>query len=163
MTSPTELTYFTATGYWYDVESPLTGGSTDQLQFLVVSAFVTFTPRVPVGFTVQVADLDLGDGNSGSTSLALAPITARIMSGQLSTIDVTDTAGIQLLANSTPISSFLTSSDVQSGNLIYDVSFTDVVYAEVDQTLSNFAFTAPTSSTTVCITDPTLTRLPYVN
>lgn len=157
----TELTYFTTTGFFYDVEAPLTGGSTDQLQFLVISAFVTFTPRVPTGFTVQIADLDLGDGNTGSTSLAIAPITARIMSGQLSTIDVTDIPGIQLLANSTPISDFLTAAEIQDGDLIYDVSFTHVTYAQAGQNLANFAFTAPTDATPVCITDPTLTRLPY--
>lgn len=163
MSGPTELQYFNCTGFYYDVEAPLTGGSTDALQFLVISAFVTFTPRVPTGFAVLISDLDLGGGNSGSTSLAIAPVTARIMGGQLCAINTTDSPGIQLLANTTPISTYLTAQSVQNGQLIYDVTFTDVVYAATNMYLNNFGFVAPTSATTVCITDPGLTQLPYQN
>jgi hypothetical protein len=90
---------------------------------------------------------------SANTALAIAPIQARILSGQLQTIDQADTPNIQLLAN-TPVLGL-------SKPLIYDVAFTNVVYASSAQVLNNFAFTAPTSSTTVNLTDPTLTRLPY--
>jgi hypothetical protein len=157
----TELIYFPATGYWYDVEAPLTGGSTSQLQFLVISAFVTFTPRVPIGFTAQIANLDLGNGNTGSASLAIAPVTGRVHDGQLSTIDATDTPGIQLLANSAPVAAALAAANIPS--LIYDVSFTDVVYAEENQVITNFAFEASPDATPICITDPTLTRYAYQN
>jgi hypothetical protein len=154
-----ELVEFPATGYWYDVEAPLTGGSTNQLQFLVISAFVTFTARVPIGFTAQIANLDLGNGNTGSASLAIPPVTARVHDGQLSTINASDTPGVPLLANSAPIAAALAAINISE--LYYDVSFTDVVYAEENQTIDNFAFQASTGTTPICITDPTLTRYAY--
>jgi hypothetical protein len=166
----TELTYFTCTGYFYDVESPYTGSTTNADQFNgLTGAFITFTPRVPTGFTVLVSNLDLGSGNTGATSISLPPITGRVLSTtinnasvwQLATINTADSPGIQLLANSTPISTYLTAQNIQGGALIYDVSFTRVTFAGENQTIQNFAFTAPTTNTGVCITDPTLTRLPY--
>lgn len=255
-----ELTYFTVTGHWYDVEAPITSGSTNAPQFQVVSAFVTFTPRLRPGTTVFVSDLDLGmnvappsgltqtasgvggtlaagtyywvvtavnangetppsnevtatvtgttssvalswaaqtgatsyniyrgtaagaesalvgtatgtsytdTGSAGSaatppssntakisanTSISIAPVTARILSGELEVINQGDTPNVQLLANTAPIG---------LASLIYDVSFTQVIYAGASQVLSNFAFTAPTSATTVDLTDPALTRLAY--
>jgi hypothetical protein len=84
--------------------------------------------------------------------LVIAPIQARIYEGELQTIDQADTPNIQLLANSSILG--LTS-------LIYDVSFSDVVYSSAAQVLSNFAFTAPTTNTTIDLSDPTLTRLQY--
>lgn len=152
MMTANELTYFTVEGDWYDVEAPATSGSTNTPQFLVVSAFVTFTARLAPGTVVYVPNLDLGSGVSASTAVAIAPVTARIYEGQLQTIDQADTPNIQLLANSTILG--LTS-------LIYDVSFSDAVYAGNAQVLSNFAFTAPTTATTISLTDPTLTRLQY--
>lgn len=166
----TSLTYFTCTGFYYDIESPVTGGTTNADQFKgMTGAFVTFTPRVPTGFTVLIPTLDLGSGNTGSAAIALAPITGRIISTtiggspvyQLSTINTVNTPGIQLLANSTPISTYLTAQAINGGALIYDVAFTQVTFAGENQTIQNFAFTAPTTNTGVCITDPTLTRLPY--
>ena len=60
------LTYFTATGFFYDIESPIPSGSTSADQFnALTGGFVTFTPRVPTGFTVLVSSLDLGSANSG--------------------------------------------------------------------------------------------------
>ena len=255
-----QLTYFTVEGHWYDVEAPLTSGSTNAPQFQVVSAFVTFTPRLRPGTTVFVSNLDLGTqlaapsglavaasgtggtlaagtyywvatavnangettrsnevtatvggatssavlsvtaetgttgynwyrgtvaggenievgtstlptftdtGQAGTskvppstntaeisanTSLAIAPVTARILNGELEVINQGDTPQVQLLANTPAIG--LTS-------LIYDVSFTNVVYADAARTISNFAFTAPTSATTIDLTDPALTRLAY--
>jgi hypothetical protein len=258
-----ELTFFTVTGHWYDVEAPITSGSTNTPQFQVISAFVEFTPRLAPGTVENITNLDLGvtlaapadlavqgagtggtlaagtyfwvvtainaNGetvksnevqttvtgstssakltwqavtnatgynvyrgtsttnenklittiNSGSTitytdtgtagttvsppttntaelsantALAIAPIQARIYEGELQTIDQADTPNIQLLAN-TAILGLTT--------LIYDVAFSDVVYASNAQVLSNFAFTAPTTNSTVDLSDPTLTRLPY--
>lgn len=165
----TQLAYFTATGFYYDIESPAASGSTNADKFTgITGAFVTFTPRVPSGFTVLVDDLDLGSGNTGSAAIALAPITGRVFPTvvggasvwQLSTINVSDTPGIQLLANSAPISSYLTAQGIQGG-LIYDVSFTDVKFAGKDRSIQNFAFAAPVDNTGVCITDPDLVRLAY--
>jgi hypothetical protein len=264
-----ELTYFTVEGHWYDVEAPDTSGSTNALQFLVISAFVTFTPRLEPGFSLFIPNLDLqaqlvapsslavapsttggtlaagatywvvtattangettvsnevtatltgstssavlswsavvgatgynvyrgttaGGENklvasvstntytdtgaasttvsppstntaeiSANTGLAIAPVTARILEGELQTIDRTDVAELQLLANDTNVSASLTAQGVANGALIYDVSFSNVVYASAGQTLQNFAFTAPTSATTVDLTDPTMTRLAY--
>ena len=163
-----ELVYFTVTGHWYDVEAPDTSGTTNAPQFLVISGFVTFTPRVPPGTTVEIANLDLGNSTSANTAVALAPITGRIYEGALSVIDQADATGIELLANSALVSASLTAQGIPStasgltaGTLVYDVSFTDVVYANNDQVLKNFAFTAPTTATTVDLAEPTLTRLEY--
>jgi hypothetical protein len=158
------------TGAFYEIESPPPSGTTNADKFTgITGAFVTFTPRVPNGFTVLVDDLDLGSGNTGSTAIALAPVTGRVFPTvvggaslwQLATINVSDTPGIKLLANSAPISSYLTARGIQGGALIYDVSFTAVKFAGQDRSIQNFAFTAPTSNTGVCITDPDLTRLTY--
>jgi hypothetical protein len=258
-----QLTYFTVTGHWYDIEAPDTSGATNQPQFLVISAFVTFTPRLAPGTLEYITNLDLGfqipaptslmvtpsttggtltsgakfwvvtatnangettrsnevtatltgstssavltapavDGATGwtiyrgttagsettkvatvsgsgalnytdtgatgtsasppstntaeattNTALALAPITARILEGELQTINRVDTPQLQLVANTGVLG---------LASLIYDVSFTNVVYANAGQTLTNFAFTAPTSATTIDLADPALTRLAY--
>lgn len=157
-----ELTYFTVKGHWYDVEAPDTSGSTNTLQFLVVSAFVTFTPRLKPGTVVYIPNLDLDGGTTtANTALAIAPVTARILQGELQTIDRTDVAELQLLANDTNVSASLTAQGVPSGALIYDISFSNVVYASAGQTLQNFAFAAPTSAVTVDLTDPAMQRLAY--
>lgn len=153
----TELTYFEVSGNFYDVESPATGGHTNLPYFNVITGLVIFYPRVPVGFITYVQNLDLGAPVTGDTAIALAPITARILSGQLQTINGPDTPNIQLLANSPALN--LAAQGISS--LIYDVQITKVVYSGVAQTISNFAFTAPTNSTPICLTDPNLTRLTY--
>ena len=89
---------------------------------------------------------------SDNVALAIAPKQARIYNGQLQVIDQANTPNVQLLAN-------IPLLNVQQ--LIYDVAFTDVVYASAAQTLTNFAFVAPTTNTTVDLGSPTLTRLPY--
>lgn len=165
-----ELTYFTVTGFYYNVEGPSTGGTTNADQFVGdTGGFITFTPRVPTGFTVLISNLDLGSGNSGSTAVALAPITGQIMSTtvgsgqvwQLCAINSVNTPGLQLLANSSVISTYLTAQNIQAGQLIYDVSFSQVTDDYLSQLVSNFAFAAPTTNTTTCITDPGLSMLPY--
>ena len=258
------LTYFPVQGSWYDVESPLLSGSTSAPQFLIISGFVTFYPRVGAGQVLRISNLELSapvnavqvitiagqslggtftlsyggyttsaiaynataatvqtaitgltsvgasnaavTGNNGgpwtctfqntlggqalatmtitpsltgtntsagiqtttigqteidaSTSVALAPITGRIYNGVLSTIDATNTVGIQLLANTTPIQTALTAIGISS--LIYDVQFSNVIYnLGATNALTPFAFTAPTSNTTVTLTDPNQTLLPY--
>jgi hypothetical protein len=166
---PNELTYFLVTGTWYDVESPDPSANTNQPLYQIISAFVTFYPRVPLGFTAQIQDLDNGNGLGVNTAVALAPIGVRIMHGQLSTINRLDTPGIQLLANSPFIQSaletidplWLTQNNLSPGQLVYDVKFTNVVYASAAQLVSNFGFTASTDSSGVCITDPGVERLVY--
>lgn len=252
-----QLTYFTVTGYWFDVETPDTSSTTNQPKFSVVSAFVTFTPRLAPGTVEYIQNLDLGQlvpapanltvtgsttggtlaagtydwvvtstnsngestqssivtailtsgtssaaltwsvaygaqgynvyrvqgattklvgtttstsftdtGQAGTTAtlpvtntaelsantaLALAPVTARIYEGQLQTINQAGSPGVQLVANTALL-------DL---NLIYDVAFTDIVYAGQAQVLTNFAFQAPTTNTTIDLADPTLARLTY--
>lgn len=258
-----ELTYFPVSGHWYDVEAPDTSASTNTPQFLVISAFVTFTPRLKPGTVAYITNLDLGaqlpppsgltitpsttggtlpsgahywtitstnpngettksnevtatltgstssavltwtpdnasthkvyrgtttggenvlvatitpgstltytdTGTAGTsatppttntaelsanTAIAMPSITGRILEGELQTINRDDTPMLQLLANSDILG--LTTP------LIYDVAFSNVVYASSAQTLQNFAFTAPTDTTPIDLTDPALTRLEY--
>jgi hypothetical protein len=169
MSAPTELVYFTVIGHWYDVEAPDIKGDSNTPQFEIVNAFIDFMPRVPQGFSALVPNLDLGDGTSESTAVALAPITARIIDGALCTIDPNDTPGMQLLANSAPIQAALDAAqwppeieDQPFGTLVYDVRFRDVRYAASARVLSNFAFIAPQDDSVVDLTDPSTTRVQYI-
>ena len=155
-----ELTYFPVTGFWYGLESPDLGGTTNTLQFRVISGFVTFYPRLPNDFVANVGNLDIGGGTGQPTALGIPPVLARIYAGQLCTINRADTPGIQLLSNSAVIANQIRA--VSPPGLIYDVSFSQVVYADAARTMSNFAFVAPTDTTTVCLTDPALIRLEYL-
>ena len=154
-----ELTYFTVTGNWYDVEAANLGGSSSNLQFLMISGFVAFYPRLPAGWAPLVSNLDLGSGASGNTYVALPPILGRIYRGQLSTIDYADTVGVQLVSNSSVISSQIATV---ATHLVYDVQFSDVVYNGGPQHILPFSFIAPTDSTGVCLTDPNLTKGEYL-
>lgn len=170
----TELSYFLVSGNWYDVENPDPSGTSNQTLLQIVTGVVTFYPRVPPGFVAYIANLDLqtDPASSANTALAIAPIQARILSGQLQCINVADTPNINLLANTTPISTQLATIDllwpgwleqnnVTAGELIYDVNFTHVVYGEAAQALTPFGFVAPTTSTPINLTDNNLTRLGY--
>ena len=100
MTSPAELTYFTVTGHYYDVEATLPAGTTNTPQTQYISAYVTFTPRLPPGTLLYVADLDTStiDPNNvahANAAIALAPITARILEGELQVINRDDTPDVQ--------------------------------------------------------------------
>lgn len=148
-----QLTYFVVSGHWHDVEAPDPSDNTNNLQFQVITAFVTFTPRLKPGTVEYITNLDLGGGNSANTALAIAPVTARILQGELQTINREDTPDLHLLANSAVLG--------LTAPLIYDVAFTNVVYASTAQTIKNFAFTAPIDTTPIDLTDPALTRLEY--
>jgi hypothetical protein len=87
------------------------------------------------------------------TAIALPPITARIWSGILSTIDYADTPGIQLTSN-TPVLNL-------TSNLIYDVTFTNITFNGASQTIAPFAFIAPTDDSSICLTDGTIDMLDY--
>jgi hypothetical protein len=92
------------------------------------------------------------------SALAIPQRNGRIWNGQLSTIDISDTTDVQLVSNTAPLG--LAARGIPS--LIYDVKFSQVTYAKNSQVISDFAFTAPTDSTPICITDPALNRLDYL-
>lgn len=89
---------------------------------------------------------------TGSTAISLPPLTARIWSGVLSTIDFADTPGFQLASNIGALG---------LSELIYDVAFSNVTFNGASQYLAPFAFAAPEDDTGVVLTDPGLTLLPY--
>lgn len=95
-----------------------------------ISCTVTFTPRLRTGQVVWVPGM----------GLVLAPIKARCdTDGVLRTI--VGGTGVQLIAN-TPI--------LGLDQLIYDVTFTNVVYNRRSrQSIESFAFEAPTSAGSV--------------
>lgn len=170
--TPNEPVYFLVTGSWYDVETPDPSLNTNQALWQVISGFVTFWPRVPPGFVAICENVDPQDGTGIGTDLAIAiaPITVRILSGQLQTINRQDTPGVQLLANTPLISDalatqidplWLYNNNVSPGQLIYDVQFTKVIYGEAPQLITPFGFAASADATQVCLTDPGITRYPY--
>jgi hypothetical protein len=136
----TELTYFPVTGYL----NSASGGA-----LFSFDATVVFYPRVPRGFTILISDLDLGNDTSGSSALAFPPIPVPTAGGVLS---------YQLLSFSTPVSTQFAAATPAISELIYDVQFTQTT---LGFQINNFAFVAPTGTTPVNITDPSLTRLPY--
>lgn len=166
-----EITYFQVNGFWYDIQAPAPASATNTAVFTgITGGNVTFAARLPSGFTILIADLDLGSGNSGSTALALPEITGTVVGSaggsggtvwELCAINSNNTPGINLVANTSVISSYLTAQNVNAGQLIYDVSFTNVTFAGENGTIQNFAFAAPTSNETVSITDPGFATLPY--
>ena len=88
----------------------------------------------------------------GDTAISLPPLTARIFEGVLSTIDYADTPGFNLVAN--------TGLNFTE-DLIYDVTFSNVTFNGSSRYLAPFAFVAPTSATTVSLTNPSLERMSY--
>jgi hypothetical protein len=126
----------------------------------VISATVTFFPRVPTGTTLFIPDLDTGEGFALDTGVPLAPIQGRIIAGQLQTINRADSPDVQLLAYSSIIATAMTQQGLGS-SLIYDVQFANVTYAGGPQVINNFGFEAPATSTTITLTDPALSRLGY--
>lgn len=153
-----ELTWFTVYGYVYDIEQPNPAGTTIQPFVNNVSAYIDFFPGYetevfPAGFAVLVADLDHGDGTSGDTMVPIAPITARLTNGAVTSIVVGDPIGVELLAD-TPILNL-------DGPLFYHVRWRNVTYGGAPQAISNFAFQAPTFNTNLSITSPALVTYPY--
>ena len=91
------LTYFPVYGHWDLVDDPFPGGTGSAPRTLDFSAFVTFHARVPGDFVLYVSQLSDPDG-AEDTGVELAPITGRIVGGDLCTINVSDTEGVQLVA-----------------------------------------------------------------
>jgi hypothetical protein len=262
---PNTLTYFPVTGDYRNVADPVISGTTNVPDLEIIEGFVTFYPRLPVGFVAYIDDFvlatnvnqvvtitlvnaaggtftltfgtqtttdiawnapatgtgsvqsalaalsNIGAGNvavagsaggpytvtfqgalanqyltgiegdeanltgsnpavqtptttpgsaaaSRDTAVAIPPRKGRIWNGTLSTIDITDTPGVELVANSPA----LALQEAGFTSLIYDVQYSAVTYNKGPQTLKNFAFVAPVDSTSICITDPALSRLDYV-
>jgi hypothetical protein len=160
--------YFTVNGFYYAVQQVDQDSNTSTPNFTgMTGGFITFTPRVPEGFTI-LTYVSLGGGNIGTAAIALTPIQGRIIPvaagdegtvWQLCAITVDDAVGVQLLANTPIVSDYLASQGIDQ--LIYDVSFTQVTYAGDDQSVKPFAFVAPTFGTSVSITDPGFETVPY--
>ena len=158
MTSPNELTYFEVSGHYYDVEASDPAGSDNTPEINPIYAYVTFTARLRPGTVLYVADYGRPDTTTGTTGITLPPIQGRLLDGELQVIDRGNTPNIQLVAN-TPI--LCDSTGTPLTKLIYDVTFTAVTYAGANRSITNFAFTAPTDTTPIDLTDPNLDRLPY--
>lgn len=113
------------------------------------------------GLTSTVGVFTLESGSPGTqrpTAIAIPPRHGRIWEGRLSTINVEDTAGVDLVSNIPALGLLGRGFD----ELIYDVEFSQIVYAEGSRTISNFAFVAPVGGTEVVLTDSDLERLPYL-
>jgi hypothetical protein len=158
MTAPNQLAYFTATATILDVEQPNPDGTSVDPQLLDVSAFVNFFPGTqtgvfPQGFGIQVANLDpTGAGSGVNAFVSLAPITGRLMGGQLTSIAINDPVGVGLLANSP----FLDLSE-----LFYHVQFTNVTFGGATQALDNFAIQAPTTAVALDLFAASTVHFPY--
>jgi hypothetical protein len=132
------------TGTLGNVEVPAVEGNADLLTNVEGEGFCEITVAVTAqGSPTVVAD----------TAVAIPPLQARIWDGVLSTINFGDTPGFQLLSNS-PVLNI-------DGQLLYDVTFSNITYNGTSQMIAPFAFAAPTDDTPVCLTDPTLTLYEY--
>jgi hypothetical protein len=94
---------------------------------------------------------------NANTGVIIPTRQGRIWAGQLSSIDVADSIGVDLISNDPNLN--LIEQSISS--LIYDINFTQVQYNSTLGTLTNFAFTAPPDTTPINLTNPTFPRLPY--
>lgn len=152
------LTWFTVTGYIYDVEQQNPNDDSIQPVLGNVSAYIDFFPGIQEkpfdnGYAVLIQDLDHGDGTHGDTLVPLAPITARILNGAICSIAIGDPEGVELLAGSTVLN--------LAEPLFYHVRFRNVTYAGTNRSIANFAFEAPIDSTPVVLTSPDLQTYEY--
>lgn len=138
------LTYFTVNAYGISVNVDYTDEGVDP-DLQPITATVTFKPRVGVGSLLQAPSY------TTPALVALPPIVARLdEDGKLHT--VAGDLGVRLVAN-TPVLGL-------SGDLIYDVIWSNVKYNKKSQTISPFGFVAPTSDTPVDLAS--VTRVPIV-
>jgi hypothetical protein len=95
---------------------------------------------------------------SADTALSIPARQGRIWAGQLSSIDVSDSVGVELVANDPALNLI----DQNIPTLIYDVTFSQVTLVEgIQGKLANFAFAAPADATPVNLTDPEFPRLTW--
>lgn len=151
------LTYFRVDGSYLDVEQPIPGNTgTIAPQLDEISAYVDFFPGTQDkasegGFACYVPDFS----TFGDTELALAPITARTINGKLCSITIGDPQGVDLIANSAWLRLYADDA------LFYHVRYRNVTYGGALQRFSRFAFRAPTDTTPVLLTSPSLPRYDY--
>lgn len=143
--------FFTLTGDWRAIVADHSDADTDP-DIQQISGLIQFTPRLPKGTTLYTATFPVDTTSDRPTAVVLAPVLARIWDGRLCTIDRNDTPDIKLTCNDPAFN---------LDELVYDAIYSHVIYNEAPQELQPFAFTAPPTTTTVCITDPTFPRLPY--
>lgn len=154
------LTYHTSIGSFFSNVDPVPGtpiSTTPEIDD--VSAYVKFSYRLPQGFSVFIPDFDPGDGSDpANASISFPDRVARLMDGKLCTIEVGDPEGVELVSNSAILG--LASRGIS--DLFIDVAFFNVtVAANQLGTLDNFSYIAPTDTTGVDLTSPTLVRHQY--
>lgn len=168
--------FFKATGYWSAVVDPSVSGTGNMPELVNVNALVTFTPRIPAG-SLMYGNKPVA-GKFGATALAVR--YGRIWKGELCNINVVDTPGVYLAANTIQLNLL---DSVGLSELIYDVTFSKVTFGGKPTTydtlpdgspaptvtvsgvqqITPFAFTAPSDpSEVICLTDPGLKRLPWL-
>lgn len=117
---------------------PLLVGDASKLTGLMNSNFKVVTANTVYGSTARRAP----------AGVVIPARRGRLWQGRLCSIDVADTPGVELVADD-PILSL-------PSKLVYDVDFSDVVWAGKPGSLKNFAFVAPQGEEEVCLTDPDL-------
>lgn len=104
-------------------------------------------------------------------AITMDPVfNARIWEGQLCTIDVQDTPGFHLpaITDSLLAALALVPQDARrelampDGKLIYDVRHRNVVFAQAEQKLMNYAIEALPVGDSMVLTSPSINRLPYL-
>jgi hypothetical protein len=144
VTSPAAFTYLVT----------FTGALGNQPITALTSDGHLLTPTTTITITITTPGTTARAPNTG---IVIPQRTGRIWAGQLSSIDVADSVGVDLIANDPNLNLY----DQGISTLIYDVMFTQVQYNSTLGTLANFAFTAPSDTTAVCLTDPDFIRLPF--
>lgn len=116
------------------------------------------TLLTPAGASITVVITTPGTtARTANTGIIIPTRQGRIWAGQLSSIDVTDSPGVELISNDPNLNLI----DQNIPSLIYDVMFTQVQYNSTLGTLQNFAFAAPPDTTPVNLTDPEFPRLSF--
>ena len=124
---------------------PLVVGDASKLTGLINSTFNVTAINTVYGSTARRAP----------TGVVIPSRRARLWQGRLCSISVDDSPGVELVADD-PI------LDLPGDKLIYDVDFSDVVWAGRPGALKNFAFVAPkVGGTKVILTDPALETVPW--
>lgn len=127
---------------------PLLMGDSSKLTGAVGNNFKVVTANTVYGSTARRAP----------AGVVIASRRARLWQGRLCSIDVADTPGVELVANDPLLNLAANGID----KLVYDVDFTDVVWAGKPGALKNFAFTAPGPDVDdVFLTDPALDTVPW--
>jgi hypothetical protein len=138
----------------FDVEFTGTLGD-QQIPVLIGNADLLVNDEGEGFCEITVAPTALGSPQvTADTAIAIPTLQARIWDGVLSTIDRVDTAGFQLLSNTAILNI--------GGPLHYDISFTQVTYNGVGQTIAPFGITASADDTAQCLTDPNADLIAYV-